>query len=88
VAVLLPQGVTITYQLQRRRCGRASCRACQEGPGHGPYWYAYWRGSDGKLRSGYIGKALPPGVTPAPPRRQAGQFALHEGTHKTLRTGI
>jgi hypothetical protein len=69
MAVLLPQGVTITYQWQRRRCGRATCRVCSQGAGHGPYWYAYWRGSDGKLRSGYVGKALPEGAVLSPRQR-------------------
>jgi hypothetical protein len=59
MAVRLPQGVTITYQLQRRRCGKTSCHTCQTGPGHGPYWYGYWRGSDGKQHATYIGKVLP-----------------------------
>jgi hypothetical protein len=58
----LPQGVTITYQLQQRRCGRATCRVCREGAGHGPYWYAYWRSSDRKLHGTCIGKTLPPGA--------------------------
>ncbi len=62
MVVLLPQAVTITYQLQRRRCGRPACRICRESAGHGPYWYAYWRGSDRKLHGTYIGKTLPPGA--------------------------
>jgi hypothetical protein len=66
MVVMLPQAVTITYQWQRRRCGKTRCRMCREGAGHGPYWYAYWRGGDGKLRSGYVGKVLPPGVTLSP----------------------
>jgi hypothetical protein len=66
MVIRLSQAVTITYQLQRRRCGRATCRVCREGAGHGPYWYAYWRGSDKKLRATYIGKVLPPGVTLSP----------------------
>jgi hypothetical protein len=58
-----------TYQLQHRRCGKAHCRTCREGPGHGPYWYAYWRGSDGKLRSRYVGKVLPEGARLSPRQR-------------------
>lgn len=40
----------ITYQLEKRPCGKA-CKGCP----HGPYWYAYWR-QNGRLRSQYIGK--------------------------------
>lgn len=54
----LPQNQHITYQLQYRKCGKASCQTCRNGPGHGPYWYAYWR-EGSRLRSGYIGK-IPP----------------------------
>lgn len=43
-----------TYRQEYRRCGRA-CRTCDEGPGHGPYWYAKQRrGSD--VRTVYVGK--------------------------------
>jgi hypothetical protein len=48
----------ITYQQQYRKCGKPSCRTCRSGPGHGPYWYAYWREGP-HLRSAYIGKAGP-----------------------------
>ena len=47
----------ITYQLERVRCGKATCR-CARGAGHGPYWYAYWS-EGGKTKSKYIGKLLP-----------------------------
>ncbi len=57
----LPADRHITYQLQRRTCGKASCRPCQNGQGHGPYWYAYWR-EGSRLRSGYIGKTRPASV--------------------------
>mgnify|MGYP005858906193 CR=1 FL=1 len=47
----------ITYRLEMVSCGK--CRRCrQEGPSHGPYWYAYWK-EDGKTRSRYIGKGEP-----------------------------
>lgn len=38
------------------RCGRARC-ACRRGDAarHGPYRYAVWRGSDGKLHETYLG---------------------------------
>lgn len=46
----------VTYRLQRVKCGKAGCK-CAASPGHGPYWYAYWRAC-GRLKSKYIGKAL------------------------------
>ena len=49
-------GHAICYLLQIRRCGK--CRTCTEGPGHGPYWYAYWRVDGDKVKSAYIGKQL------------------------------
>jgi len=57
-ATRLPNDQHITYQLQFRKCGRASCSTCRDGQGHGPYWYAYWR-EGSRLRSGYIGKVSP-----------------------------
>ncbi|GAC1645000.1 MAG: hypothetical protein NVS4B12_10630 [Ktedonobacteraceae bacterium] len=54
----LPNDQHITYQLQYRKCGKASCSTCRNGQGHGPYWYAYWR-EDSRLRSGYVGKVNP-----------------------------
>jgi hypothetical protein len=48
----------VTYRQEPVRCGRPNCTRCP----HGPYWYAYWR-EDGRLRSRYIGKDLPEGVT-------------------------
>ncbi|WP_373323823.1 hypothetical protein [Dictyobacter formicarum] len=55
----IPSNQHITYQLQYRKCGKASCSTCRNGQGHGPYWYAYWR-QGSRLRSGYIGKVRPP----------------------------
>ncbi|HEY7417641.1 MAG TPA: DUF6788 family protein [Ktedonobacteraceae bacterium] len=54
----IPSDQHITYQLQYRKCGKASCSTCRNGQGHGPYWYAYWR-EGSRLRSGYIGKTHP-----------------------------
>jgi hypothetical protein len=51
----IPNDQHITYQLQFRKCGKASCKTCRNGPGHGPYWYAYWR-QGSRLISGYVGK--------------------------------
>lgn len=44
----------VTYRQQFTRCGKQRCRKCKEGPGHGPYWYAYWS-SNGRTVSKYIG---------------------------------
>jgi hypothetical protein len=46
-----------TYRQEYVRCGKATCAPCQRGPGHGPYWYAYWR-EGGQLRKRYVGKTL------------------------------
>lgn len=46
----------ITYQLERVKCGKKSCK-CMRGKLHGPYWYGYQR-KNGKLRSWYIGKTF------------------------------
>lgn len=54
----IPSNQHITYQLQYRKCGKASCSTCRSGQGHGPYWYAYWR-EGSRLRSGYVGKTHP-----------------------------
>jgi len=54
----IPRDQHITYQLQFRKCGKASCSTCRNGQGHGPYWYAYWR-EGSRLRSGYVGKVHP-----------------------------
>ncbi|HEX4204047.1 MAG TPA: DUF6788 family protein [Ktedonobacteraceae bacterium] len=48
----------VTYRQQFARCGKAHCRKCQEGAGHGPYWYAYWN-EQGSTVSKYIGARLP-----------------------------
>jgi hypothetical protein len=48
----------VTYRLENVRCGKPSCKSCP----HGPYWYAYYR-EGSKLRSRYIGRQLPAGVT-------------------------
>ena len=61
----LPTNQHITYQLQYRKCGKASCGTCRDRQGHGPYWYAYWREGT-RLRSGYIGKVQPPANTLPP----------------------
>lgn len=47
------------YRQQSVRCGKPGCTRCP----HGPYWYAYWR-EDGRVRTKYVGKELPEGVSP------------------------
>lgn len=55
----IPKGVHICYQQQYRKCGKATCGTCKSGPGHGPYFYAYWRDETGRLHSTYLGKDDP-----------------------------
>jgi predicted ATPase len=51
----------VIYRQQVNFCGKPRCRKCQEGTGHGPYWYAY-QVVDGRTVRTYIGKNLPPDV--------------------------
>jgi hypothetical protein len=45
------------------RCGKATCTKCPPaGPGHGPYWYAFYWDYQQRTRSFYVGKQLPAGV--------------------------
>ncbi len=48
----------VTYHQQVSYCGKPHCRKCQEGIGHGPYWYAY-QTINGRTTRKYIGKSLP-----------------------------
>ena len=58
--------IHITYSQQFRRCNKPACPTCVLGaPGHGPYWYAYWR-EGGRRRSRYIGKQRPLEAVSAP----------------------
>jgi len=50
----------VTYRQEYVRCGKATCKRCGAGQGHGPYWYAYWS-IGGRTRSKYIGKTRPIG---------------------------
>lgn len=72
----LPTGQHITYQLQYRKCGKPTCGTCKASPGHGPYWYAYWR-EGAKLRSGYIGKTQPIDLEPGVAARAELRLASH-----------
>jgi hypothetical protein len=68
--VEIPEDVTVTYQSQRRACGKANCHVCLSGKRHGPYWYAFWhetgerskfgqRYTQGRLHSMYFGSVYP-----------------------------
>lgn len=48
----------VGYRQQSVQCGKRGCKTCP----HGPYWYAFWR-EGGRMRSSYIGKKLPEGIT-------------------------
>jgi len=61
-----PDGVI--YRQQYVRCGKGGCRRCPPaGPGHGPYWYGFYWDYRQRTTSFYVGKQLPPGVTPIEP---------------------
>jgi len=56
---LPPSTAHVTYSRQYRRCRKPGCGQCADGnPGHGPYWFAYWR-ENGRLFSRYLGKTMP-----------------------------
>jgi len=60
------EGAAMNDEVYRQRytvCGKANCRTCRDGKGHGPYWYAY-RIVDGKTKQRYVGKSLPPDALP------------------------
>lgn len=48
-----------TFRRQYVDCRKPKCTRCKRGPSHGPYWYAEWKASNGKVRTRYIGKHLP-----------------------------
>ena len=79
----LPTERKITSLLQDRPCGKPGCRRCQQGPGHGPYWYTYWR-EPHRTRSGYGGQALPAGFHQAP-RQHTHQHTTEEAYRCTSR---
>ncbi len=47
------------YREEWVRRGKPGCKACAEGGGHGPYFYAFWV-EQGKTCKHYLGKHLPP----------------------------
>src|ERR671932_2680922 len=52
------------YRLEWVLCGKPNCKKCAGGPGHGPYYYAYWV-ENGKTQKRYLCKELPAGVDAA-----------------------
>lgn len=56
----------ISYYQEYRKCGKASCTRCADGPGHGPYWWS--RDRNGKRK--YIGVNLPKEITDADQERR------------------
>ena len=55
----------MVYFQEHRKCGKETCKTCQDGPGHGPYWWS--RDTTGKRK--YIGVNLPKDVTEAEKER-------------------
>ena len=51
----------VIYRQQVNFCGKPGCRKCQQGIGHGPYWYSY-QVVNGRTVRTYIGKNPPAGV--------------------------
>jgi hypothetical protein len=48
------------YVQERVKCGKPNCKTCQEGDGHGPYWYSYhYSPTIKRYVKKYIGKSLP-----------------------------
>src|SRR6185437_246074 len=85
-----PAGVKVTYSQQFRRCNKADCPTCRQGaPGHGPYWFAFWR-QEGRPHSRYLGKQQPADAMPRSPAavpassllrvRTLGGFTVWRGT--------
>ncbi|MBE3561832.1 MAG: winged helix-turn-helix domain-containing protein, partial [Ktedonobacteraceae bacterium] len=73
----------VTYRQQYTRCGKQRCRKCREGPGHGPYWYAYWH-EKGRTVSKYIGTHLPEEISG---QRSAGEAERASVTHVATQNG-
>jgi tetratricopeptide (TPR) repeat protein len=81
----------VTYRQQVNFCGKSNCRKCQQGIGHGPYWYSY-QVVDGRTVRTYIGKNLPPGVqvptSQQPPTTLANPAALRLADMRHVRTSL
>lgn len=70
---------TVTYRFLKSQCGKPTCRTCRTKGGHGPYWYRY-EIVGGQTKRKYIGKTLPPGVSPNTPEQPP---LLLQRTHTT-----
>lgn len=51
------EGYAVSLRLRVVRCGSPRCRACRDGPSHGPYWYEVFWDSAGRVHSRYRGRA-------------------------------
>src|SRR5216683_1291127 len=71
----------ITYHQQVSYCGKARCRRCREGIGHGSYWYAYQTVNGRTVRT-YIGKDAPAEVLA---KQGEGGGSSQEFAHTLLR---
>jgi len=47
----------MAFRLEYVRCGKPNCHCATWSPGHGPYWYEYWREGH-RTRKRYVGKHL------------------------------
>jgi hypothetical protein len=64
-----------TYEERYVRCGKANCRKCRLGVGHGPYWYGY-RHEGRRMYQKYFGKHHPQGEDAA---RRWRAYSRHRG---------
>ncbi len=80
---------TVSYRQQVSYCGKARCRRCSEGIGHGPYWYAY-HSIDGRTVRTYIGKELPPAIqaTLTSEREAASSMKVSGGEEAMIRVYV
>ena len=74
----------VTYRQQVSFCGKPRCRKCQQGIGHGPYWFSY-QVVDGRTIRTYIGKNFPPGVQ-VPTSQTSPSIAANPTVRKAART--
>lgn len=51
------EGYAISEYKRLVKCGNPRCQQCLNGPSHGPYLYARYRGEDGKIHTAYRGRA-------------------------------
>ncbi len=84
----------VTYRQQYTRCGKQRCRKCQEGAGHGPYWYGYWS-ENGRTVSKYIGikppaeiEALPSPLPQNPDKRGVPPSSVNDALTPPEKTEI